>query len=91
MIMKPIQANPHVFTHLRTDERSLIPMLHTLDGFKVPSNTAFFTAKETAEIAKAYLAAYLKEKRALLRPDSEHKKAAANLREWRRKFKEWSK
>lgn len=53
------------------------------------SRADVFTAAECAGIARAYLAAYLKEKRALLRPDSEHKKAAANLRAWRAKFKEW--
>lgn len=80
MITKPEQAVPH---------DSCDGFMHTIRGRD--SVDAWFTAKEAAEIAKAYLAAYLKEKRALLRPDSEHKKAAANLREWRRKFKEWSK
>jgi len=51
----------------------------------------FFTAAETAQIAKAYLAAYLAEKRARLRPDAEHKRAEAKLREWRKRLAEWQK
>lgn len=60
-------------------------------GGIVTQGSEWFTAAECADIAKAYLAAYLKEKRALVRPDSEHKKAEANLRAWRAKFKEWQK
>lgn len=52
---------------------------------------AVFTAAETAKIAKMYLAAYLKEKKALFRPDSEHKPAEANLRAIRKKLAEWEK
>lgn len=77
MITKPEQATPHT-AHLFTEAGNMAPVYMKA-----------FTAKETAQIAKAYLAAYLKEKRALLRPDSEHKKASANLRAWRSKFKEW--
>lgn len=87
--MNPIAANPHVFTHLKTDPRSIFTVLVDTGGVQIRSNAPFFTADETAEIAKAYLAAYLKEQRARLHPDSEHKKAEANLRAWRKRFKDW--
>lgn len=87
--MNPIAANPHVFTHLRNDSRSVIPVLEDTGGVQIRSNTPFFTAAETAQIATAYLAAYMKEKRALFKPDREHKKAEANLMSWRKRFKEW--
>lgn len=81
MITKPEQAIPMGYAEAHNDLLD-----HDCGGDKFP---LWFTAAETAKIAKAYLAAYLKEKRALLGPDSEHKKAAANLRAWRSKFKEW--
>lgn len=50
---------------------------------------AVFTADQTARIARGYLAAYLWERRARLRANSEHKKAETNLRTWKRRLKLW--
>lgn len=65
---------------------------NTVIDEKITGNIVYlFTAAETAKIAKMYLAAYLKEKKALFRPDSEHKPAEANLRAIRKKLAEWVK
>lgn len=65
---------------------------NTVIDEKITGNIVYwFTAAETAKIAKMYLAAYLKEKKALFRPDKENKKAEANLRAIRKKISEWEK
>lgn len=70
-------AVPHIVSEMHESEAEL--------------TAPFFTAAETAKIAKMYLSAYLKEKKALFRPDSEHKPAEANLRAIRKKLAEWEK
>lgn len=79
---------------MKISQKQIKPRLAFVEFFEQvghPSTEllAVFTASQTARIARAYLAAYLRERRARMRPDSEHKKAETSLRGWRNRLKSW--
>lgn len=84
-------AVPHTFRYAGTSGGEGNVEVRKENGERMRIDTPIFTAAETAKIAKMYLAAYLKEKKALFRPDKENKPAEANLRAIRKKISEWEK
>lgn len=52
--MTPEEAKPHVFRYAATQGQPGDVQLEKETGERMPIGTPFFTAKETAEIAKAY-------------------------------------
>ena len=74
--MTPEEAKPHVFRYASTQGQPGDVQLEKETGERMPIGTPFFTAKETAEIAKAY---------------SDLKLEADAVKAWEVLFEEWSK
>ncbi len=83
--MTPEEAKPHVFRYASTQGQPGDVQLEKETGERMPIGTPFFTAKETAEIAKAFAQAI---------EDNRDAPCLATERpcnKWRNRFKEWSK
>lgn len=81
--MTPEEAKPHTDFDIEITYRSGKKQTKT-----VLSPTPFFTAKEAAEIARAYATAFYKDQRC---EETGVKGMGENAPKWRKLFKEWSK
>ena len=79
--MTPEEAKPHVFRYASTQGQPGDVQLEKETGERMPIGTPFFTAKETAEIAKAYGMACL---------HSYMKDEADKMQRFENLFEEWS-
>lgn len=87
--MTPEEAKPHVFRYASTQGQPGDVQLEKETGERIPIGTPFFTAKETAEIARAYAESTGKYINAVSK-DME-READAEMSAWENNFEEWSK